>query len=302
MREDFKMNRRFMMALAASALFGLVAILIFQKILQNTMKDVGHRDQTQIVYAATKIPAGTTITQTQLKLAFQETQSLPEGRLLNAQDAVGKIAQVDIDPNLPITTKNTSSSDQAGTLLLELGKRAMSIRVDEATSVSGFARPGSYVDVGAVLSPGQNSKPVSKIIVQYLRVLATGRETQAKSEGQGRGGNTVTLEVTPAQAGMLTLAGREGSLYLILRHPADKDIGPVLPVVMGGMVEDNKTDVPRTATTSQPTPQIYPYWGNNPALTPTPKPSPTPTPSPSLKMASVRVIAGDKPSEIMVRQ
>ena len=298
------MNRRFLMALAASALFGLVAILIFQKILQNTMNDAGHRDQTKIVYAATKIPAGTTIAQNQLKLAFQETQALPEGRLLNPQDAVGKVAQVDIEANLPITTKNTTSSEQSGTLHLERGKRAVSIRVDEASSVSGFARPGSYVDVGAVLTPSQNSKPVSKVIVQNLRVLATGRETQAKAEGQGRGGNTVTLEVTPAQAGMLNLAGREGSLYLILRHPADKDeYVQSQSVVMTDMAENYK-DTPRVAVTPQPTPQMYPppYWGNNATLTPTPKPSPTPTPSPSLKMAQVRVIAGDKPSEILVRQ
>ncbi len=296
------MNRRFIMALGASALFGLIAILIFQKILQNTVDRTGHQGQTQIVYATTKIPAGTTIAQTQLKLAYQETQSLPEGRLLNMQDAVGKVAQVDIDPNLPVTGKNITSSDQAGTLLLEPGKRAVSIRVDEATSVSGFARPGSYVDVGAVLSPSQNSKPVSKVIVQYLRVLATGRETQAKTDGQGRGGNTVTLEVTPAQAGMLTLAGREASLYLILRHPRDKDIEPVQSVVMGSMVEDYKSEPPRATTTPQLTPQTYPYWGNNPALAPTPKPSPTTTPSPGLKMAQVRVIAGDKQSEVTVRQ
>lgn len=295
------MNRRFLMALAASALFGLVAILIFQKILQNTMDGVGHRDQTQIVYAATKIPAGTTIAQNQIKLEFQGSQALPEGPLLNVQEAVGKIAQVDIEANLPITTKNTTSSDKAGTLVnLRPGMRAISIRVDEATSVSGFTQPGSVVDVGAVLTPSQNSRPVSKVIVQNLRVLANGRDTQIKTEGQARSGNTVTLEVTPAQAGMLALAMREGSLYLILRHPTDKTNEPIVPVMMGGMVDDDKTSVPRATITPQPTPQIYPPWGGYPPLTP--RPSPTPTPSPGIKMAQVRVIAGDKPSEVLVRQ
>ena len=285
-----------MMALAASALFGLIAILIFQKILQNRINTIGHRDQTQIIYAATKIPAGTIIAPNQIKPLFQESLALPEGRLLNAQDAVGKIAQVDIEANVPITTKNTTSSDKAGTLVnLKQGMRAISIRVDEATSVSGFTQPGSIVDVGAVLTPSQNSKPVSKVIVQNLRVLANGRDTQVKTEGQARSGNTVTLEVTLAQAGMLTLAGREGSLYLILRHPGDSEFQPSLPVVMGGMVDD----VPRPATTQQPTPQFYPPGGYP---TPTPKLSPTPTPSPSLRMAQVRVIAGDKPSEVLVRQ
>jgi pilus assembly protein CpaB len=296
------MNRRFMMALGASALFGLIAILIFQQILKNTVDRTNHQGQTQIVFATTKIPAGTTIAQNHLKLSFQETQSLPEGRLLNPQDAIGKIAQVDIDPNWPITTKNTASSDKTGTLPIRPGMRAISIRVDEATSVSGFTQPGSIVDVGAVLSPSQNSKPVSKVIVQNLRVLANGRDTQIKTEGQPRSGNTVTLEVTTAQAGMLALAMREGSLYLILRHPADKENGPIVPVVMHEMMDDIK-ETPRVTPTPTSTPPMSPYWnGYNPTLAPTPKPSLTPSPSPGLKMAAVKVINGDKQSEVMVRQ
>jgi pilus assembly protein CpaB len=296
------MNRRFMMALGASALFGLLAILIFQQILKNTVASTGHQGQTQIVLATTKIPAGTTIAQNHLKMSYQETQSLPEGRLLNMQDAIGKIAQVDIDPNWPITTKNTASSDKTGTLPIKQGMRAISIRVDEATSVSGFTQPGSIVDVGAVLSPSQNSRPVSKVIVQNLRVLANGRDTQVKTDGQPRSGNTVTLEVTPAQAGMLALAMREGSLYLILRHPADKENDPIIPVAITGMVDDHK-ETPRITPTPQSTPQMTSYWSTYPpTFTPTPKPTPTATPSPSLKMAQVRVINGDKQSEVTVRQ
>ena len=292
------MNRRFIMALAASSLFGLVAILVFQQILKNRLDTVSHLGQTQIVYAASKIPAGTTIAPHQLKLVYQEAQSIPEGSFANMQDAVGRVPVVDVEPNLPVTTKNTTSSDKAGTLTsLKPGMRAVSIRVDEASSVSGFARPGSYVDVGAVLSPSSNSKPISKVLVQNLRVLAYGRETQAKTEGQ-RSSGTVTLEVTPAQASMLALAGREGPLYLILRHPADKDdLGPTPTVLMSGMVDDYKAEPPRATTAPPPTPPIY-----TPVFqTPTPKLDPTPTPSPASRVA-VRVIAGDKSSEVTVRQ
>ncbi len=292
------MNRRFIMALAASALFGLVAILVFQKILQNRIDNVPRTGQ-RIVYAAARIPAGTTIAPNQLKLVYQEAQAVPEGSFANLQDAVGRVPVVDVEPNLAVTTKNTTSADRVGTLInLKPGMRAVSIRVDEATSVSGFAQPGSYVDVGAVLSPSPNSKPVSKVIVQNLRVLANGRDTQAKSDGQ-RSGSTVTLEVSPAQAGMLALATREGSLYLILRHPADKELGAVPPVMMSGMVDDYKAEAPRTTNTPQPPPLIYPPW--NPTPTPKPDPSPTPTASQPSRVA-VRVIAVDKSSEVTVRQ
>lgn len=291
------MNRRFIMALAFSALFGLVAILVFQQILKNRLGEASHTGQTQIVYAATKIPAGTTIAPQHLKRVYQEAQSIPEGSFVNLQDAVGRIPLLDVEPNVVITTKNTSAADKAGALPLKPGMRAFSIRVDEASSVSGFAQPGSYVDVGAVLSPGPNSKPVSKVLVQDLRVLAYGRETQARTEGQ-RSGGTVTVEVTPAQASMLALAMREGPLYLILRHPADKEKNPVQSVVMNEMVDDYKAEPPRATTAPPPAPPIY-----TPVFqTPTPKPDLTPTPSPTSKLASVRVIAVVNSSEVTVRQ
>jgi pilus assembly protein CpaB len=292
------MNRRFILALAASVLFGLVAILVFQKILQNRLEGVQRTGQTQIVYAATRIPAGTTIAPHQLKLIYQAAQAIPEGSFANPQDAVGRVPVVDVEPNLPVTAKNTTTADKAGTLTsLKPGMRAVSIRVDEASSVSGFAQPGSYVDVGAVLSPSPNSKPISKILVQNLRVLAYGRDTQAKTEGT-RSGGTVTLEVTQAQASMLALAGREGPLYLILRHPADKEPQPETIVQIGGMVDGYKDEPsPRPTTTPQPTPQFYPPY----YVTPTPRPDPTTTPSPTSRLA-VRVIAGDKSSEVTVRQ
>ena len=285
------MNRRFLLALVASALFGLVAILIFQKILQNKLIEERNIRPNQIVYATTKIPAGTTILQNQVKMVAHETQL--EGAILKTQDAVGKIAQVDLDANLPIRANFIASEKDNRRLTLMPGYRAVAIRVDEASSVAGFATPGSIVDVGAVIAASSNSKPVSKIIVQNLRVLANGQQTQVKTEGTGRASGTVTLEVTSAQAETLMLTQREGTLYLTLRHPADQELESIPAVEMNHVIEDYKNE-PRGVS---PTPT--PTW-----FTPTPKPSPSPTPtvSPTTRIAAVRVIAGDKVETVQVRQ
>lgn len=288
------MNKRFLLALAASALFGLVAILIFQKILQNKLIEQRTARADQIVYATTKIPMGTIITLNQVTMVAHEAQL--DGAIYNLQDVVGKIAQTDLDAGLPIRASLIASDKDNKKLVPRPGYRALAIRVDEATSVAGFATPGSFVDVGAVIAPGANSKPVSKIIVQSLRVLANGQQTQVKTDGPGRIGGTVTLEVSSAQAQTLMLAQREGTLYLTLRHPADIELGPIPPVVMGQIVEDYKNDRIAVAPSPRPTPWIIP------TSLATPTPSPAPSASPTQKMALVKVINGDKPVDVYVKQ
>lgn len=293
------MNRRFLLALAASALFGLVAILIFRSILQRQLDRVRDETPNQIVLATTKIPAGTTIAANQVKLGPYATLPV-EGSFSLTADVVGKIAQVDFDANMPIQAKNIITLERVGPGgKLEEGNRAMAIRVDEASSVAGFATPGSVVDVVAVVTPSSNSKPVSKVIVQNIRVLANGTQTQARTEGQSRIGSTVTLEVSPAQAEILTLAMREGTLHLLLRHPADKNYVQVQPVIMKNFIEEYPSDTrPKAAPTSiSPGPSWY-----GPTPTPSPSPSPSPTASPTTKMLAIRVMSVDKEATVQVKQ
>lgn len=286
------MNRRFFIALAFSALFGLLAILIFKTILEKALQAEKGKQPNQIVMAVAKIPFGTAITRDQVKLE-PYSMSAPEGTFSNVGDVIGKFAQTEIDANVPVQAKHIATSDYIGPRTkVRKDYRAMAIRVDEASSVAGFATPGSTVDVVAVITPGTNAKPVSKVIVQDLRVLANGQQTQARTDGQGRIGNTVTLEVTPAQAEMLTLAGREGTLHLLLRHPADRDVLPVPPVVMPQMV-DSYPDDTRPAPTVSPSTKV-----SLPTFTPTP----TPTPSPTPKVVAVQVMSGGKVDNIPVRQ
>lgn len=294
------MNRRFLLALAASALFGLVAILIFRSILLRQIDAVREQQNpNQVVLATTKIPAGTTITMNQVKLGPYATLPV-EGSFSALNDVVGKIAQVDFDPNMPIQAKNIITLERVGPGgKLEEGKRAMAIRVDEASSVAGFATPGSIVDVIAVVTPSSNSKPVSKVIVQNIRVLANGTQTQARAEGQNRIGSTVTLEVSPAQAEILTLAMREGTLHLLLRHPGDTGYVQVQPVVMKSFIEEYPNDTrPKAAPTST---SFSPPW-YDPRPTQTPTPAQTPTASPTTKMLAIRVMSVDKEATVQVKQ
>jgi Flp pilus assembly protein CpaB len=79
------------------------------------------------------------------------------------------------------------------------------------------------VDVIAIMQPQlEGAKPVSKVILQKVKVLATGQKNETKSDGKAALVNTVTLETTPAQAEKLKLAEAEGRLQLSIRNTTDQ--------------------------------------------------------------------------------
>lgn len=289
------MNRRFLLALAAAVCFGLLAILIVQKILTNQVVGDQKTKVVAVVFAKSKVPAGTAITEGQLKIGNYYRADLPEGAIFDAKQIIGKIATNDIEANLPITNKNLATEGQ--NLLIPEDKRAITIRIDEASGVAGFATPGSFVDVIAVMTPGGNTRQVSTVVAQNLRVLANGQQTQVRNDGTNKMGNSVTLEVTPAQAEVLTLSMREGSLHLILRNPANKDSVNVPPVQISHLVDVPERDRPVT----QPSP-IRVSLPPTPVKNPEPALSVTPSPSPLTKLAQVKVYEGTKETTVTVRQ
>lgn len=233
------MNRRFLLALAGAALFGLLAILITQRILTTKVSQQNVNSYSNIVLARTRIPINTVITADMVATSPYLKVNLPDGAQNDVKLVVGKTAISDIEVNFPVTARNTvgsNSSILSSTISKEM--RGISIRVDEASGVAGFATPGSYVDVIAIMNPGNGSRTVSKTIVQNLRVIAVGPSTQARPEnGQARG-NTVTLEATTAQTEALTLAMREGTLHLVLRNAGDKDLHPSKGVDSTNLVDE----------------------------------------------------------------
>src|SRR5262245_8415725 len=101
--------------------------------------------------------------------------------------------------------------------------RSVSVRVDEASSVAGFVTPETYVDAIAIMQPQlEGAKPVSKVILQKAKVLATGQKNETKSDGKAALVHTVTPETTPAQAGNLKLAEAERRVQHSNRDSSDR--------------------------------------------------------------------------------
>ena len=125
--------------------------------------------------------------------------------------------------------KITEPGEDAGLpAKLAHGMRAFAIRVDVASGVSGFLRPGDRVDVywtgaGEGASGGGE---ITRLIETSIRLIAVDQiaDTQRTAPVIAR---TVTVEATPQQIGKLTQAQSTGSLSLALVGADDDSIAEV---------------------------------------------------------------------------
>jgi pilus assembly protein CpaB len=135
---------------------------------------------------------------------------------------------MNIAPREPITEARLAPEGTAGGLsaVIPEGYRAMTVKVDDVVGISGFIMPGTLVDVVVVIDPAEKAgmqDPISKIVLQNIKVLANGQNIdKPESEREANSVKAVTLLVTPEQAEKLALAASEGKLQLVMRNSIDQ--------------------------------------------------------------------------------
>jgi pilus assembly protein CpaB len=154
-------------------------------------------------------------------------ESTPDGAFESAEKLAGRVAVVNIGAREPITESRLAAEGTAAGLsaIIPEGYRAMTVKVDDAAGISGFIQPGTLVDVVVVIDPEGNSRqnPISKIVLQNIKVLANGQNIdKPENEREANSVKAVTLQVTPEQAEKLALASTEGKLQLVMRSQIDQ--------------------------------------------------------------------------------
>jgi pilus assembly protein CpaB len=176
--------------------------------------------------------------------------------------------------------------------LIPAGYRAVTVRVDDEAGIAGFLYPGTIVDVLAVINPGGGiDQPISKIVLQNIKVLASGSELDQRENGrEPESVRTVTLLVTPEQAEALTLSSTEGRLRLALRSTTDQQDAQTrgankTTVLKGGSalpIPDVSTEPekpkPRPTLDTAPSKPARQVIANLDRILPAPTPLPTPAP------------------------
>ena len=193
----------------------------------------------QIYVPAAPLAAGTILVPDHLARMSLDQEAVTE-EMVVANDAgrevlLGSVARQALPRGVPIARSAVVQPGDRGFLaaVLPRGKRAISIPIGEVAGVSGLVMPGDRVDIiltysiAAALIDAEREIRASETVLTNLRVLALDQRlqeattTRASDAAARPIARTATLEVTPQQAEMLTLATRLGDLSLVLNSVED---------------------------------------------------------------------------------
>jgi pilus assembly protein CpaB len=168
------------------------------------------------------------------------SQNVPAGAILDTPDARiglrGSLVRNYLDTGSPITSKDVLRPRERGFLasVLAPDSRAISIKVDAASGVSGLIWPGDYVDVVLTQesttadkkNPDQQHGTISETVAHNVRVVAIDQEivqgARADNAAAGKVAQTVSLQLAPEQVRKVTVAAELGKLSLAVRAAVDR--------------------------------------------------------------------------------
>jgi pilus assembly protein CpaB len=165
-------------------------------------------------------------------------QSWPEGSLAPSyvvegkrplSDFVGAVARVPIDAGEPISEGKLVLAGTRGFMaaVLQPGARAVSVPVTATTAVSGFIYAGDRVDVllTHVINAKDGQHNATETVLRNARVIAMDQKLDFSPGDKPDVAKTATLELTPKQSEIVTLAVKMGDLSLVLRSLQGEDTG-----------------------------------------------------------------------------
>ncbi len=302
-------NKRLVVVLAGATVFGLIAAIAVSHYLSNAM--AYSKNLNGVVVAKVDIPLGTKIEAAHLMSVPFPSDATPDGAFDSPDKLLGRVAVVNVAAREPITDFKLAPEGSAAGLsaVIPEGYRAMTVKVDDVVGISGFVRPGALVDVVVVIQPSDTTLgqgPISKIVLQNIKVLASGQKIdQPKDDREAESVKAVTLQVTPEQAEKLALAASEGKLQLVMRNSVDQGDEQTQGVdkhtLLGGE-RAHPVPEPGSIKSEQPKPAApapAPVYMRRPraSLPPreeTPKAEPPAPATPPAPRASVEVIEGAK--------
>ncbi|GIU77864.1 MAG: hypothetical protein KatS3mg005_1102 [Bryobacteraceae bacterium] len=223
------MDRRFLTLLAVSLVFALVVSAIFYSMTSKAgtqPKKAEAIELKDVVVAARPLSVGLTVKAADVKVVKLPAQAFPKGGFSKPEDVLDRPVVANILAEEPILEGRLAQRGSGVGLapVIPVGMRAVTVRVNDVVGVAGFVLPGMRVDVLITGNPPGNRTTVTKTILQNILVLSAGKTLQTDASGKPVDAPNVTLLVTPQQAELLTLAGNEGRIQLVLRNGGDQNI------------------------------------------------------------------------------
>lgn len=210
-----------------------------------------HANTVDAIYAKADIPRGKIISEDMIFTKPMTKSSLPAEAATSVARVIDRVAAVNIKQGSLIQLDMVGSPIARESTLAArtpIGKRAISVSVDNISSLVGMIKPGDYVDViSLILLPAttaegkQATQPATVPLFQNVQVLAVGsqlgrpqeadsglRRRREESESK-ESAPLITLALNPEETNLLAFVQEQGKIRLVLRSPADAKTEAVQP-------------------------------------------------------------------------
>jgi pilus assembly protein CpaB len=288
--------------LIVAVLLGGVAAFLARSWLQSHSGQTDGQKTVSILVANDTLAFGAPIGAKDVREIAWPAQSSPEGAFKTFADLTKDGRRITLSPFVrdePIIASKVSAPDQRASLsrVIEKGKRAVTVAVDDVRGVAGFIFPGDFVDVALTRTDNSNGpQSFSEVILQHVKVLAIDQMAGQRQE-HPTVAKAVTVEVDPDQALRILLAANVGKLSLILRQPEEVALAPDARITDRDLFGGDDAQAPAPTNPSLPAVQAQPV-----ALQPDPPPAASPPPETTTRkitvVRSVKSEEYDVPEEV----
>jgi pilus assembly protein CpaB len=267
-------EKRYTVVFVAAIVVALAATYGVYRALQS-IRLASHTPMQAVVVAQRDIPEGHGIEAGDIATSEWPAASAPAGAFASRDSVVGRVTRMPVFSGEPIVPGRLAPVGTGPGIEVKItpGKRAMAIRIDDVTGISGLVQPNSRVDVIT------GYKGVAKTFMENMRVLSVGTQVYRDQDGKPIRASTATLEVTPQEAEQLAIAGGSGGVGLVLRGYGDPDTVKTRGATVGDVMGQFRDSPPPVEPREDPEPAVR----RHPALSarrPEPAPAPVVTYAP----------------------
>jgi pilus assembly protein CpaB len=231
-------------------------------------------NQTAVLVAKEDIAKGKVIDSGMLETAILPNQYVQPQAVTSLDRISGMVVIADISKGEQVTLSKLSSPREAGggslAMATPVGKRAITISVDNIASLAGMIKPGDYVDVMALVpvpaqtaDGGQTAQAAVIPMFQNVLILAVGQEVGSasklerryKEEEKKEASPLITLALTSQEANLIAFVQEQGKIRLTLRSPVDSRIEPTQLITWETLFQ---YVMPQEMRKPEPTEQVVP--------------------------------------------
>lgn len=219
-------------AIVAAGMAGLLAMRLSGSksvVLQQAEAVMKKEPTVNVLVSSANLPVGSRLDDKSMRWMAWPEGSIIDGFITETTrpqaiaELTGVVVRLPMFEGEPVRReKIADASGRVMSSLLPSGKRAVSTEISVATGAGGFILPNDRVDV-IMVRRGAEETYLTETVLSNVRVLAIDQQIQETPDGEKSVvGTTATLELTPDQAKVITVAQQMAErISLALRSVAD---------------------------------------------------------------------------------